>query len=315
MIDFFISHASEDKEEFVRELAQQLIRNGATVFYDEYSIKLGDSLTQKINEGLQNAKYGIVVLSNFFFEKKWTNTELQSIFNKSVNDDFKLLIIYHNIDNDFVRSKFPLLADIKATSSIKGFEKVADELFEAVGIKPKFGYMTIPFTEGQVVDQEDGFHILIRFSLPSKGESRFAKVLFESGVPNEHNSRIRLIIKWNKRLYFEVVSNDYQIIGISCDIETWNLNEPHIIIANFDSKNKFAYLMIDGQKMDEFHFEKFKLQDQLFQIGRGMIGCSLEFDYPAHFQISGFSYGKSLTVFESITMNEGIDNFNKALGR
>lgn len=69
-IDFFICHASEAKEGFVRELAQQLIRNGASVFYDEYSIKLGDSLTQKINEGLQNANYGIVVLSNFFFEKK-----------------------------------------------------------------------------------------------------------------------------------------------------------------------------------------------------------------------------------------------------
>lgn len=315
MIDFFISHASEDKEEFVRELAQQLIRNGATVFYDEYSIKLGDSLTQKINEGLQNAKYGIVVLSNFFFEKKWTNAELQSIFNKSVNDDFKLLIIYHNIDNDFVRSKFPLLADIKATSSTKGFEKVAEELFEAVGIKPQFGYMTVPFAEGQGVDKEDGFHILIRFSLPSKGEPRFAKVLFESGIPNEHNSRIRLVIKWNKRLYFEVVSSDYQTIGLSCDIETWKLNEPHIIIANFDSKNKFAYLMIDGQKMDEFNFEKFKLQDKLFQSGRGIIGCSLELDNPAPFQISGLSFGKSLTVFESTKMNEAIDNLNKALGR
>lgn len=315
MIDFFISHASEDKEDFVRELAQQLIRNGATVFYDEYSIKLGDSLIQKINEGLQNAKYGIVVLSNFFFEKKWTNAELQSIFNKSVNDDFKLLIIYHNIDNDFVRSKFPLLADIKATSSTKGFEKVADELFEAVGIKPQFGYMTVPFAEGQGVDKEDGFHILIRFSLPSKGEPRFAKVLFESGIPNEHNSRIRLVIKWNKRLYFEVVSSDYQTIGLSCDIETWKLNEPHIIIANFDSKNKFAYLMIDGQKMDEFNFEKFKLQDKLFQSGRGIIGCSLELDNPAPFQISGLSFGKSLTVFESTKMNEAIDNLNKALGR
>ena len=315
MIDFFISHASEDKEEFVRELAQQLIRNGATVFYDEYSIKLGDSLTQKINEGLQNAKYGIIVLSNFFFEKKWTNAELQSIFNKSVNDDFKLLIIYHNIDNDFVRSKFPLLADIKATSSTKGFEKVADELFEAVGIKSQFGYTTFPFEEEQGVDKEDGFHILIRFSLPSKGESRFVKVLFESGIPNEHNSRIRLVIKWNKRLYFEIVSSDYQTIGLSCDIETWKLNEPHIIIANFDSKNKFAYLMIDGQKMDEFNFEKFKLHDKLFQSGRGIIGCSLELDNPAPFQISGFSYGKSLTIFESTKMNEGFENFNKALGR
>jgi hypothetical protein len=314
-IDFFICHASEDKEKFVRELAQQLIRNGASVFYDEYSIKLGDSLTQKINEGLQNANYGIVVLSNFFFEKKWTNAELQSIFNKSVNDGFKLLIIYHNVDNDYVRNKFPLLADIKATTSEKGFEKVADELFEAAGMVQQLGYMTIPFTEGQGINKEDGFHILIRFSLPQKGESRFPKVLFESGVPNQQNSRVRLVIKWNKRLYFEIVSNDFQTIGLSCDIENWKLNEPHIVIANFDSKNKIAYLLIDGCRIDEFQFEKFNLPDKIFESGRGIVGCSLELENPAPFQISGLSFGKSLTFDESTKLFEITDKFNKDLGR
>lgn len=314
-IDFFICHASEDKEEFVRELAQQLIRNGASVFYDEYSIKLGDSLTQKINEGLQNANYGIVVLSNFFFEKKWTNAELQSIFNKSVNDGFKLLIIYHNIENDYVRNKFPLLADIKATTSAKGFEKVADELFEAAGIVAQRGYITIPFTEGQGIDKEDGFHVLIRFSLPRKGEPRFPKVLFESGIPNQQNSRFRLVIKWNRRLYFEIVSNDFQTIGLSCDIESWELNEPHIVIANFDSTNKLAYLMIDGNKIDEFKFENFNLSDKLFESGKGIVGCSLELDNPAPFLISGLSFGKSLTLNESTKLYEITDQFNKTLGR
>ena len=91
-VDFFICHASEDKETFVKDLAHQLIRNSATVFYDEYSIKLGDSLSQKINEGIVNANNGVIVLSNFFFEKKWTNAELQAIFNKSINENFKLFI-------------------------------------------------------------------------------------------------------------------------------------------------------------------------------------------------------------------------------
>lgn len=313
-IDFFICHASEDKELFVRDLAQQLLRNGASVFYDEYSIKLGDSLTQKINEGLQNANYGIIVLSNFFFDKKWTNAELQSIFNKSINDVFKLLIIYHNINHEFVRSRFPLLADIKATSSEKGFEKVADELFEAAGIVPQLGYMTIPFADTGI-DEGDGFHLLIRFSLPRKGEPRFPQVLFECGIPNQHNSRIRLVMRWNKRLYFEIVSDNYQIIGLSCSIEHWQINEPHIVIANYDSKNKLSYLMIDGVKIDEFQFKTFSLPEKLFASGRGIVGCSLELDNPAPFQISGLTFGKSLTFDESIKLSDATDKLNKALGR
>lgn len=314
-IDFFICHASEDKESFVRDLAQQLVRNGASVFYDEYSIKLGDSLTLKINEGLQNANYGIVVLSNFFFEKNWTFAELQAIFNKSVNEKLKLFIIYHNVDNELVRQKFPLLADIKATSSAKGFERVADELFEAAKITPQRGYMTIPFEGGKGINKDDGFHILIRFSLSSKGEPKFPKVIFESGLPEQQHSRIRLIIKWNKRLYFEIISSDFQAIGISANIEQWNLDESHIIIGNFDIKNKIIYLMIDGIQVDTFKFDSLSLPDKLFNEGRGMVGCSLDLDNPAHLTISGLSFGQALTVEEAQKLYEITDQFNKNLGR
>ncbi len=57
--ELFISHASEDKDEVARPLAEELTRLGFRVWYDEYSLRLGDSLREKIDEGLANCTYGL----------------------------------------------------------------------------------------------------------------------------------------------------------------------------------------------------------------------------------------------------------------
>lgn len=61
--DVFLSHASEDKDTIGRPLCQALTAAGVSVWFDEAVLKLGDSLRQKIDEGLARCKYGIVVLS------------------------------------------------------------------------------------------------------------------------------------------------------------------------------------------------------------------------------------------------------------
>jgi hypothetical protein len=48
--DLFISHASEDKEDFVKPLATLLHDIGVNVWYDEFSLKLGDSLSRSIDK-------------------------------------------------------------------------------------------------------------------------------------------------------------------------------------------------------------------------------------------------------------------------
>ena len=50
--DVFISHASEDKDEFVRPLANALMELGMKVWFDEMTLKIGDSLRQKIDNCL-----------------------------------------------------------------------------------------------------------------------------------------------------------------------------------------------------------------------------------------------------------------------
>lgn len=67
--DAFISHASEDKPTIARDLAQQLVSYKLKVWYDEFTLGIGDSLTEKINHGLNNSRFGIVILSKNFFSK------------------------------------------------------------------------------------------------------------------------------------------------------------------------------------------------------------------------------------------------------
>ena len=78
--DVFISHASEDKDAFVRPLAHALQEAGLKVWYDEFALKLGDSLREAIDRGLGASQYGLVVLSHRFFSKDWPQRELNGLF-------------------------------------------------------------------------------------------------------------------------------------------------------------------------------------------------------------------------------------------
>jgi retron-type reverse transcriptase len=113
MRDLFISHASEDKKDFVRPLVEALIREGVSVWYDEYEIMIGDTLVSKINDGLVKSRYGVVVLSpNFFNVKKtWPNHEVGALFAQEDADNRpRVLPIWHDVDQKAVAAKNPILA-------------------------------------------------------------------------------------------------------------------------------------------------------------------------------------------------------------
>jgi hypothetical protein len=64
--DAFICHASDDKEEFVRPLAERLKKCGLKIWFDEFTLTIGDSLRRSIDRGLANSRFGIVVISPSF---------------------------------------------------------------------------------------------------------------------------------------------------------------------------------------------------------------------------------------------------------
>jgi hypothetical protein len=130
--DVFISHASEDKDAFVRALAAELTRLGLRVWYDESTLKLGDSLRTKIDEGLACSDYGVVVLSHAFFSKNWTQAELGGLFAREMQGRKVILPVRHGLAQADVVKYSPLLADKLAALTEKGVDAVAREIFTVV---------------------------------------------------------------------------------------------------------------------------------------------------------------------------------------
>ncbi len=131
--DVFVSHASEDKDEVVRPLAEALKASGLKVWYDEFELKIGDSLRKKIDKGLANSKFGIVVLSKDFFRKGWTNYELDGIVSKSVSGEQIILPIWHNITKKELLDFSPSLADkVARSTTTHTIEEISEEIAEMV---------------------------------------------------------------------------------------------------------------------------------------------------------------------------------------
>ena len=127
--DVFISHASEDKDEVVRPLAHALQAGGLKVWYDEFELKIGDSLRRKIDIGLAKSRFGVIVFSKVFLTKGWTNYELDGLVTKSVNGEQVLLPIWHNITKKEIIEYSPSLADKLARStSTHTVEEIAEEI-------------------------------------------------------------------------------------------------------------------------------------------------------------------------------------------
>jgi len=70
-----------------------------------------DSLRQKIDKGLANSRFGIVILSKSFISKGWTNYELDGIITRTISGEQVMLPIWHNITKQEVVNFSPSIAD------------------------------------------------------------------------------------------------------------------------------------------------------------------------------------------------------------
>jgi len=130
--DVFISHASEDKEAIVRPLAHALRDEGLVVWYDEFELHVGSSLRRNIDSGLANSRFGVVVLSDAFFQKGWTNYELDGLVTRDIASGGGQIIlpIWHRVTKDEVMGYSPSLADRVA---LRTSDQTVQEMAEEIG--------------------------------------------------------------------------------------------------------------------------------------------------------------------------------------
>ena len=111
--DLFVSHASEDKPGFVRPLANILRELGISVWYDEFTLKVGDSISTSINKGLSQSRFGLVVISQAFINKPWPKAELEGLSAVAITKGSATFIlpIWHGVSHSDVLAFSPILAD------------------------------------------------------------------------------------------------------------------------------------------------------------------------------------------------------------
>ena len=118
--DVFISHANKDKEEFVDELNESLKKLGIKIFYDKEALEWGDNWKDRILNGVKKAEFAIIVISENFFDREWTEKELTEFLSRQNRNGQKIILpILHNISVDQLKEKYPSVADIQAIDSSK----------------------------------------------------------------------------------------------------------------------------------------------------------------------------------------------------
>jgi hypothetical protein len=129
--DVFICHASEDKETIARPLAEVLRQHRVEVWYDEFSLRVGDSIRRAIDRGLTQSRFGIVILSKAFFDKKWPQYELDGLTEREVAArEIVILPVWHGVEHADILRYSPTLAGRRAITS----PRMADIVREVLAV-------------------------------------------------------------------------------------------------------------------------------------------------------------------------------------
>lgn len=134
--DAFICHDSRDKDEFVRPLVREISANHRTVWFDEYSLKVGDSLREGIENGIRVSKKCVLVItSNFLNNTGWTKAEFDSIIQKHIDEGMEILPVWIGVNSKEVREYSTILKGIVAANWEDGPEAVGKKLAEKLRLE------------------------------------------------------------------------------------------------------------------------------------------------------------------------------------
>jgi hypothetical protein len=134
--DVFICHASEDKSDIIKPLVAAFKRESISYWYDKAEIKWGDSIIEKVNDGLRISRYVIVVISKSFLSKNWPKRELNSALNIEASTGkvrvLPLIVGTGEVKRDIFQ-KYPLLNDKFYLTWENDTQKICDILKDRLG--------------------------------------------------------------------------------------------------------------------------------------------------------------------------------------
>lgn len=130
--DAFISHAVEDKLPIANELCARLEKAGLKIWYSGRELRVGDRLTQTIEEGLAKSRFGIVILSPTYVSKMWTLREFYSLLSREKEDYKVILPILYDITPEQLAQKDLTMAELFSLRAEKGMDYLVDVLMREI---------------------------------------------------------------------------------------------------------------------------------------------------------------------------------------
>lgn len=112
----FLSHDSRDKDLIAKPIVHGLTKLACPIWYDEYSLEIGDSLRESIEKGIKETNKCILILTpNFLKNPGWTKTEFNSVFTKDLlKNNRSILPIWYQVTKEQVYEYSPMLLDTVA---------------------------------------------------------------------------------------------------------------------------------------------------------------------------------------------------------
>jgi hypothetical protein len=221
------------------------------VWLDKRVLKIGDSLLQKIDEGLAESRYGIVILSPSFFGKAWAVKELDGLVQKEMGGRKVILPVWHKMTREDVARHSPTLAGRMAGNTGKGIGELAKELVLALSEDEEVD--PIPSSD---LAKEEPVVVSIRYEkLQITGELHRYSLVFtiKLGKPPAENSfRVRLlwpklvrisklvgftegsVLKKNRMPYSEYYLNHTGKLYPGLELTVVSPNGPAIVEYEFD---------------------------------------------------------------------------------
>ncbi len=150
MSSIFLSHSHQDKL-FARNLAADLRHAGHTVWIDEGEIRVGDSLVEKIREGLDRVDFVAAILSEASIGSEWVKRELDIASNREI-DEKRVMVLPLLLEDvelpGFLRGKY--YADFrKVDAHGVALEKLLDAL-GSVEPPPKYKHEELAILREQL---------------------------------------------------------------------------------------------------------------------------------------------------------------------
>jgi TIR domain len=128
MANVFLCHRSPDKP-LVRRLALELESAGHNIWFDELEIGVGDSITQKINEGLEGSNYVVVCFSSADNLSAWMSREWLATLHRQL-DGACVKLLPARVSGD---GPLPaIVSDLRYANLVKDWQGGLQELLRAI---------------------------------------------------------------------------------------------------------------------------------------------------------------------------------------